>query len=154
MSSIPDSELINLKNEINNDPTGKGYKNPDSTWKGASVIAGLLNERNTGTNVRRKKIKPNEIFDSIPYAEYELYDQAKRDYIDTMLELAGGDEDSVIDATDTVVFGNIAAIFPANSDARTNILAKIDREGSRAEVLWGEGTIITGSDVGKAEDAT
>lgn len=33
----------NLKTEIDNDPTNKGYKNLDTTWKDDETITGLLN---------------------------------------------------------------------------------------------------------------
>ena len=137
-----------LAAEITNDPQGIGYKNPDTTWKGDQEIADLLNDPANGGQITRKLIQPKEIFDSIPYAEYSAYPAAKREWLDTVLELVGGE--GVIDANDSVVNANLLAVFPAGSAARTNILAKIQRQGSRAEVLWGEGRIITASNVGHA----
>ena len=93
-------------------------------------------------------ISPSEIWTSIPFTEYQQYSAQKREWLDTCLELAGGS--GVIDANDQVVYDNLIAVFQAGSDARTNILAKIQRIGSRAEVLWGEGIAITLSQVGQA----
>lgn len=143
-------DLVELKNEIVSDPQGIGYKNSATAtdWKGDTVIADLINDPANGATITRKLIKPEEIFSSIPYTEYAAYDQAKRDYLDTILELAGGT--GVIDATDTLTYNNLLEIFPSGSDARTNIIAKIQRQGSRAEILWGEGVTVSALDVGRA----
>ena len=142
-----------IKAEIESDPQSLGYKNPDTTWKGDQEIADLMNAI-TGPGaetITRRLIKPEEIFNSIPYAEYQLYLPEKREYIDTLLEMSGGS--GVIDGTDAVVWSNLITLFPQGSQARTNVLAKIQRTGSRAEVLWGEGVTISARDVGEAANA-
>ena len=138
-----------LHDEIEADPASLGYKD-GGAWKGDGVIADLINslEGPGAANITRKLIQPHEVFDSIPYVEYETYPAAKREYLDTMLELAGGN--GVIDANDAVVYANLLAVFPAGSDARSNIIAKIQRTGSRAEVLWSEGNVVTISEVAHA----
>lgn len=144
---MADFSLQALHDEIEADPEGLGYKD-GAAWKGDQEIADLLNAL-TGpgaATIMRKLIEPREIFDSIPYAEYEAYSAAKREYLDTMLELVGGT--GLVDANDAVVYANLLAVFPAGSDARANIVAKIQRTGSRAEVLWGEGTTVSVSQVG------
>ena len=137
-----------LHDEIEADPQVLSYKNPDGSWKGDAVIAEILNDREgAGSgNITRRLIQPREIFDSIPFAEYNAYTQAKRDWLDTALELVGGQ--GVINGTDPVVWSNLLAVFPAGSDARANIVAKIQRAGSRAEILWGEGVTVSVGQVG------
>lgn len=138
--------LQDLHDEIEADPQALGYKNQDGTWKGDQEIADLLNNPANGDTITRRLIEPREIFDSIPIAEYEGYAAWKREWLDTALELAGSA--GVINGTDPVVWDNLVACFPQGSGARENILAKIQREGSRAEVLWGEGVSISASQVG------
>ena len=138
-----------LHDEIESDPLSLGYKEAGE-WKEDAVIAALINAA-TGpgaATIMRKLIEPREIWNSIPYSEYENYGDAKREWLDTALELAGGT--GVIDANDPVVYGNLIAVFPAGSEARTNLLAKIQRVGSRAEVLWGEGKVVSVLDVAYA----
>ena len=148
---MADFSLQALHDEIENDPQGLGYKD-GGVWKEDAVIVGLINatEGPGAAQIMRKLITPEEIWNSIPYAEYEQYGAAKREWLDTALELAGGT--GLIDGNDPIVFANLIAVFPANSDARANILAKIQRMGSRAEVLWGEGKVVSISEVGHASN--
>ena len=138
-----------LHDEIENDPMELGYKT-GGVWKEDAVIVDLINAT-TGpgaASIMRKLIQPTEIWTSIPYSEYENYGAAKREWLDTALELAGGS--GIIDANDQVVYDNLIAVFPAGSEARANILGKIQRTGSRAEVLWGEGKTVSISEVAHA----
>jgi len=130
-----------LHDEIEADPEAIGYKEAGGAWKADSVIADLINDPENGDTIMRKLIAPSEIWTSIPFAEYELYSAAKQQWLDTALELVGGE--GVIDANDSVVYNNLLAMFPGGSEARANILAKIQRQGSRAEVLWGEDKVVT-----------
>ena len=138
-----------LHDEIEADPMGLGYKD-GADWKEDAEIVALINalEGPGAAQIMRKLIMPSEIWNSIPYSEYETYGASKREWLDTALELAGGS--GVIDANDSVVYDNLIAVFPAGSDARANLLSKIRRTGSRAEVLWDEGTVVTISQVGHA----
>jgi len=146
---MADFSLQALHDEIEADPQGLGYK-VGSAWKEDAVIVDLINSLSGpgAANIMRKLILPAEIWNSIPYDEYEQYGAAKREWLDTCLELAGGS--GVIDANDSVVYANLIAVFPGGSKARANLLAKIQRTGSRAEVLWGEGKVVTISEVAHA----
>jgi len=143
--------LQELHDEIEVDPLALGYKT-GAVWKSDAEIAGLINALDGpgAAVIMRKLIEPAELWTSIPYTEYELYGEAKREWLDTALELAGGT--GIIDGNDPVVFANLLAVFPAGSEARANILAKIQRVGSRAEVLWGEATVVTISNVAYASN--
>lgn len=140
-----------LHDEIENDPESVGYKEAGGAWKGDQVIADLLNDPANGAPIFRLAVSPQEIVSSIPIGEYRTYSQAERDWLRTLLghggsALVGG----TIDASDNVVRGNLLALMPAGSVARDNLIAKVQRQGSRAEVLWGEGTTVTVSNVGEA----
>ena len=143
--------LQELHDEIEVDPLALGYKT-GAVWKSDAEIAGLINALDGpgAAVIMRKLIEPAELWTSIPYTEYELYGEAKREWLDTALELAGGT--GIIDGNDPVVFANLLAVFPAGSEARANILAKIQCVGSRAEVLWGEATVVTISNVAYASN--
>lgn len=145
-----------LRDEIVNDPTGVGYKVAGDVWSGGESkpkpfqdIAAMLNQPRAGATITRRKVRTVELFAAIPLAEYEKYTEAQRDYVSAMLSLAGG-EDSYIDASDPVVWANLQRLFADDSKARENLVAKVRRDGSRAEVLFGEGALVTDADVVRA----
>lgn len=54
------------------------------------------------------------------------------------------------DGSSTQVQTNLQAIFPAGSGTRTRLVALATRQGSRAEQLFGTGTVLTDEDIGIA----
>lgn len=137
--------LQNLYNEITNDPTAIGYKT-GATWKGDGVIAGLLNTVIVGNTITRFNILPMEVINSIVLSELPQLSTDERWILDNLL--SGG----TVDATNSNTFSTLSTIFSNASMplSRALLLAKIQRDGSRAEKLWGEGTVISNGDVGQS----
>lgn len=141
---MADFGLEALKDEIVNDPGGIGYKNAGDTWTGGEndpkndqEIADLLNDRVNGATITRKLIRPEELKASFDLSEFVALSQGERDYL-RMLVSGEGE----VDANEASIFNALTSMFDVGSTTRTVLLAKIQRQGSRAEVLWGEGVVV------------
>ena len=139
--------LVALKDEIVNDPENIGYKNSPvaNDWKGDQEIADLINDPANGAVITRKLIQSVELKASFDLAEFVALNQGQRDYLQCLIS-----GDGLIDANEPAVFGALTGMFAGGSTTRTALLAKIQRQGSRAEVMWGEGKKITAGNVGFA----
>lgn len=142
---MADFTLQALHDEIENDPETIGYKD-GSAWKSDDVIAGLINDPTNGDTIERRNISPQEIIEQIAIADWLAIDAAERLYIQLLPSLP------VISAVQdgTEVRGNLLSIFDAGTTTRDNLIAVVQKQGSRAEVLWGEGTVISVSQVAHA----
>ena len=143
---MPEFTLERLKNEIVNDPNGIGYKNSAvaSDWKGDQAVADLLNDSANGAQIRRRFVRAAEVKESLDLSEFRTYSAADRDYLICLLGV------ELIDTREAAVFNGLTTLFPAGSSTRATLLGKIRRQGSRAEVLWSEDTVISAGQVGRA----
>lgn len=156
-------DLVALKDEIVNDPNSIGYKNSSSPtdWKDDQVIADLINDPANGEVITRRLIERNEIIYGIEPDECVqvssdpapdgVFSDTERWWLSMVLR------DSVIDANDPEVFAGLLKLFPTEGNragfrgtTRANIQSALQRQGSRAEVLWGDDVFITASNVGHA----
>lgn len=140
--------LQELRDEIETDSLGLGYKNSSASgdWKGDGEIAALLNNPALGAVIRRSKVQPAEIRAQIDAVEFIALTAGQQRWL--MLALAGSDP---VDTTaGSKVRDGLLACFGALTATRAALLAVVERPGSRAEVLWGEGTLVTPGDVGQA----
>lgn len=136
-----------LKNEIQNDSMGLGYKNPDTTWKTDQVITDLMNSLTTGRTVLRTAVQTREIYMAIDDGAWPTVALLQHK-LQCLLD------QPTIDASNANTRGIIGAIFPASGgtlNTRTRLLALQNRTVSRAEEL-GLGTVRV-SDVTKARAA-
>lgn len=140
-------DAAQLHQEITTDPEAIGYRNPDTSWKGDQAIADLLNDPANGASITRRLVGAQEILSSIPIAEWRTAAAADRAYLQGLLGLSG---EAPVDTSDPVVLANLLELFAGGSETRTNLLAKIQRQGSRAEVLWGESVTVTAGAVAQA----
>lgn len=145
---MADFSLQALHDEIESDTESMGYKEEGGDWKGDQVIADLLNSTTSSgaQTITRRLVSQKEIVSSIHLAEFEAISEARHRYLNTVMR------GEVIDATETPVFQALNTIFNNTDmpDSRAVLLARLQRTGSRAEVLWGEGVTITASQVGHA----
>lgn len=139
--------LVALKDEIVSDTQTLGYKNSATAddWRGDQAIADLLNDPANGAQITRKAIQPQELKASLDLPEFVALSQGQRDYLMNLFSGTG-----IIDANEAPIFGALTSLFPAGTTTRTSLLAKIQRQGSRAEVLWDEGITISAGQVGRA----
>jgi len=138
--------LQQLHDEIEADPESLGYKEPPGEWQSDSFIADLINDPELGDTIQRSKVSPQEIIEQITLVDWEAISAAQRLYLQLLPSLA---QISTIQ-NGTEIRANLLAIFGAGTDTRDNLLAVVQRQGSRAEVLWGEGAYVTVGDVAHA----
>jgi hypothetical protein len=127
-----------LHDEIENDPEGIGYKEGEA-WKSDAVIAGLINDPANGDIVQRSLVDTKEIIEQITLADWDAISAAQRLYIQLLPALP------VVSTIQngTEVRNNLLTIFGAGTTTRDNLIAVVERQGSRAEVLWGEGMTVS-----------
>lgn len=136
--------LLALKNEIETDPAGLDYKEANGDWKGDDVIAGLINNLALGDIIQRQYVQPQEIIEQIVLSDWVSASASERLYIQLLPSLSS--ISTVVNGTE--VRNNLLEIFDAGTVTRDNLIATVQRDGSRAEVLWGENTQITIGQVG------
>jgi len=128
-----------LHDEIEADPEGLDYKEPNGDWRGDDVIAGLINDLALGDTIQRQYVQPQEIIEQIVLADWEAASASERLYMQLLPSLPS--ISTVVNGTE--VRNNLLTIFDAGTDTRDNLIATVQRDGSRAEVLWGENTQVT-----------
>src|SRR5437588_11027519 len=131
-----------LANEINGDPLSLGYVTPKVNGNDQAV-ANLLNAL-TGpgaASIFRNDIQAKEIINAIVAADFAALTALQLQKLQVMTA------QGVLDAT----VANIRTIFLAIFSGMTNTVNALttlaSRTGSRAEVLFGTGTVITPTDV-------
>jgi len=134
-----------LHDEIEADPEGIGYKT-NGDWKGDQIIADLINDPANGDVVQRQYVNPQEVIEQIALADWETISASQRLYIQLLPSL------TIISAVqnETEVRNNLLIIFGAATTTRDNLIGVVQKDGSRAEVLWGEGVTISISNVAYA----
>jgi len=141
-----------LKSEIENDPLGLGYA-PGGNWLDDQEIADLINA--VAYTVNHKTVDTGDIrgnttfdaFDGLVAAEQAWFEWLTVNGVipvntETLQQLAGI----------PTANGSIWAVAE-RTEMNAAMTALMQFQGSRAEVLWGEGTRISASDVGGAANA-
>lgn len=138
------ADLATLKTEVNTDPIGMGY-NPDNTQQ---VIKPINDpDSNVGGETQSRPFNVSAMLDALVPADYDAQQTATdaATYVHTLVEYGA--------------YGDIAPyktkfrdLFAANSDTVAALDAQISPL-SRAEVLFGIGTIITRDDWIAARDS-
>jgi len=137
--------LSTLRTELLTDPRGLGYS------AGISIgdhnrISDLLNTSAASHSVSTGTVYSLGMQQSVVPAEYAILSAAQRD-------LWGAIVATAIDGiaiSNTLIRSQVAFIWALGTVTRTNLLALDTRIGSRAEVLFGEGTVVFSTEVGKA----
>lgn len=134
-----------LKTELQTDPAALGYA--------ALIAAGAdqgcadaLNLLRAGASfsVQLPTITSLDVQSCLDPTEFAALSATALSQLNVMLS---GGTVNVAAANVRTILG---AIFPGGGPTRTAIIAIVKRQGSRAEVLGGAGTIITHQDVAKA----
>lgn len=135
-----------LRSEIQTDPAGVGYA-PAAASGADGAVADLLNAAGVGVgySIFRKSVGVHEVIGAIDSANFASL---------TALQLAklqllfAGTAD--VDATDLNTRNIATGIFTGMAATLANLAVLVKRQGSRAEVLWGDGTRVSADDVGHA----
>lgn len=135
--------LQSLHDQIEADPQAIGYKEPNGDWKGDQVIADLFNDSALGAVIERSNVSAEEIIQQITIVDWRALSTGDQLYCQLLMPLGNIDTTSA-----TEVRAALLAIFAPGTDTRDNLIAVVERQGSPAEVVWGEGTRITAGNVG------
>lgn len=130
---------VALKAELESDPKRLGY-----TGKDSSAQAFLLNETGlSGEVVPVTNVTAAQAVHCVLLADWRAISQADRDYISALAAIGA------LNPNDLTVAANLQTMF-ANTQTLANFGALMFRSASRAEALWGAGTIIDSADIARA----
>jgi hypothetical protein len=107
------------------------------------AIANALNQPQAGITVRRGPAPSHMVMSAIIGTEFASLAAGPRDYL--MALVSAG----LVDLSNDNVRSALGAAFPAGTTSRANLIALADKTpASRAEQMFGVGTVITVADVG------
>lgn len=134
--------LAALATEINTDPVTLGYA-PAKVAGSASQIAALLNSTyGAVTTVYRKNIPAGEILSGIVWAEVSAFTAARIAAIQLMLSTG------TVDGSSQNIRDFFAGALTGANTSKSNLdtISKVAKP-TRAEELWGAGTVVSASDI-------
>ena len=130
-----------LKAEIANDPNGLGY-----AGKTDQPVADLMNDPAKGGTITRGAITSQTVIDAVNPNEFAALTALQLQQLQVITSTGN------VDVGNTNVQGQLGKLFTAAASpiTRSAIIALASRPASRAEALFGSGTIIQASDVAQA----
>lgn len=137
--------LSALRTEILTDPRGLGYST-GVTRGDHNLISDLLNTRAASHSVSIGTIFSIDMQQAVVAAEYAVISGGQRDLWNAIITTAVNG----VQISNTILRTQVAFVWSAATTTRANLLALDTRTGSRAEVLFGEGTFIGAAQVGKS----
>jgi len=142
------ADLAALKSEVNTDPTSMGYA---AVVNQTTLLLKLLNDpaNNVGGETAATPLTPKVLLDVVDGAEYAGNQVAEgRGLFDLFAGLINSDPEFDLEQYRT----KIKDIFPTNGPTNAAIDA-LTSALSRAEVLFGQGTVISRNDWFAARDS-
>jgi hypothetical protein len=137
-----------LATEIQNDPTSRGYA-AQIALRSDQGVANLLNEVLATISIKRSDISPDQVLENITVSDFKVLTVAQGAYFQSLMnrtKLRLQTDAGV----DTGIKTSLVAMLNNTGGTLTRLGALQTRNGSRAEQLWGEGTMISASDVARA----
>lgn len=143
-------DYVALKSELTNNPNsltdGQNTLTQLYTAGRDNEAAALLNAAAAAQKFYRNNISPAELLACIDRTEFATIAAADVTLMGWWLTQAG-----TLDANNAVLRGFFSAAFSGKTTTLGRLTALIAlRNGSRAEALFGIGTVITGDDIAKA----
>jgi hypothetical protein len=130
-----------LANEITTDPAILGY-----AGKSDYEIAQIMNTAGaSGQTIFKAYTLTEDVIAGIVRAEYDALAAAGKTYLNEVVLKAAR-----VKTGDATLRSQIAQLFPAGTQTRTNLTALASKSASRGEALFGENTTITDADVARA----
>ena|ERR1051325_9099247 len=151
--ALTPAQISQLATELNTDPAGLGYSPLVAAGRDAALVDALNQVRPGGAfQVDRERVPTYAIFASVDAAEFLALTSIQLQQLTTILNAGQVDLSNANIRNILVCCGAGAGtgIFANPSATRTNLIALAKRQGSRAEVLWGSGTVVTGRDISLA----
>lgn len=139
-------DYVALKSELDNDPTGQGYKTGSpAVFLSDSQLADKLNTPTT-VKIFRAYTNTEDVIAGIVQSDWDsvAITTTQRSLLTMILS------PSKIKSGDSNLRTTLANIFPAGSQTRTNMIDVVKKFGSRVEILFGEGSRVSDVDVALA----
>ena len=137
------AQLAQLKTELETDPNGYGYA-PHVASGSDNQLAALLNLARPAIRINRGFVSTQELVEAIVQSEMP----SNANQRDWLIMVTQGDRVRV--DTGSTARAGLVAIFGAATVTRANLLAISERDGSRAEQLFGRDVRVTDVEVGLA----
>ena len=134
-----------LRTELLTDPRGLGYSTA-VTRGDHNTLADLLNRLAASNTVSVGTIFVIDMQQAVVASEYAVLSAGQRDLWGAIVTTAVNG----IAISNTVLRNQVAFVWSAGTTTRTSLLALDTRSGSRAEVLFGEHTAVSPTEIGKA----
>lgn len=134
--------LLRLKDEVNNDPTGRGYS---SLVDVTQDLLDSLNDQDAKELVRIP-LSEMEIVDVLVCIDSDEYDSLSNFHKEAVLSISQREPSQKMGRFATM----FEAIFPPGSKTREVVDSVRSQTGSRAEYLFGKGTELVRADWLKA----
>jgi len=149
------TDLAELKAEVENDPESLGYA---AVVDQTTALLELINEKHVSFIVSKPKISSADVRGTTTFDAYNNLSIDEQEWIRWMTGSNGFAEENVVVTADlrTQLTGPDAASIWAVADRvamNQAMLDLIDVPGSRAEILWDYGTVITRDDWIAARDS-
>jgi hypothetical protein len=145
--------LQQLAAEINADPTALGYA-PLVAAHDRPGVAALMNLPRAGITVKRNDVMASEVIAAVDSRDFVTTPNAAHcAFISALLTKGAPLQFQDASGTDTNILGNIKRLLVADDATHTSraaLNALATRIGSRAEQLWGTGTLINEQNIADA----
>lgn len=134
-----------LRTEIDTDPKTLGFAGLRTQSNAPEALAARLNELGaSGETLFRSYLPMEDALAAIVAAEFTTLTAAQKTACDQFLR------GNRIRTGDANMRSTLGGLFGVGTTSRTNLLALAQRPCSRAEALWGEGTLITDQQASEA----
>jgi hypothetical protein len=145
--ALTDAEIIELGNEIANDPTGLGLT-ALATRDDFDQIAPILNDTTLGETIEPQYADVMDVVAAVVAAEFGSLTAAAQRLWGQVI--AGAASRGQVETKQAGIKTLIQDIWGVGTTTRSNLGALQSRPASRAEALWGENVVVTELEVAKA----
>jgi len=132
-----------LKTELQTDPQALGYAAPVGVGDDVGTAA-LLNQVRSGITIFRSRVESWELLACLVKAEWDALAAGDKQLYQVLVSLP------FVNTADSRIRALFGALFGSATTTRANLLAMAQRQGSRAEQLFGEGASVSPADVARA----
>lgn len=142
---LTSAQISSLRTELSTDPTGI-YGTAWTVGDNDALVA-AINAPRAGVSVGRGVVPTHVVFEAMDAGEWSTLSAIEKQRVETLLAMG------TIDLSGARTRATLTGIFPSGSVSRAALVALTDRQGSRAEQLFGAGVVVTIGDVRRARNA-
>lgn len=142
---MPTPTATQIRAEIDADPKSLGYAALKVLSNGPQAVAARMNELNTvpADTLFRPYVSLEDMLAEIVFSEYSAWTAAQKTNIEQLLRGAR------VKTGSANMRMTLGAVIPVGS-SRTAMVALASRQAARAEILWGDGIVVTDTQVADA----